>query len=532
MAVGGLAALAGFASLSHCATPTAIVVDVYSDLDCTNGAQVVLIGAQSMDALASSAPTATATRCDAQTDGTYYRGQVVLVPSTSDETVAFAIATRTNGADPSSCLTSGGDCIVAKREISFISQNELRARIDLKSACLGVSCPSDETCDQGQCVPAGVACNDGSCGFPSEVAPELAAGAAHTCALRIDGTVACWGDNSRGQLGDGTTTSHAVPTTVPGVTGASHLSGSGSGNHTCARVNDEDVMCWGANESGQIGDGTTTDALTAVNLGLCSCDDPVLLVSTGAAHTCIVRDNGGAVQCWGDDTYNQVGAGVGGAQPTPTAVLHGGAPLMGAVAIATGDRSSCAVMHDGAVDCWGDNTSGQLGTGDTSPVADVGTALVTGATGVAAGGVFACALTAGDPFCWGTSDPTLLPLGADGGAPPSGMPVDMTALAGARMIASANNHACAIMADGSVACWGLNDHGQCGDGTTTNRDVPGTVAGIANAITIAAGALHTCAWTHDGLYCWGDDSYGQLGDGQTGSGATPLISKTPVKITP
>ncbi|HSQ65162.1 MAG TPA: hypothetical protein VLM85_18200, partial [Polyangiaceae bacterium] len=323
-------------SLSRCATPTAIVVDVYSDLDCNNGAQVVLIGAKSLDGLTSSAPTSSATRCDARSDGTYYRGQVVIVPSTTDETVAFALATRTGGADPSTCLASGADCIVAKRQISFILHNELQARIDLKSSCLGVVCNTNETCDQGQCISANVSCSGGSCEFPSAVAPELAAGATHTCALRIDGTVVCWGDNSHGQLGDGTTTPRSIPAPVQKVSRATHLSGGGSGNHTCARVDGEDVVCWGANQFGQIGDGTTIDRPTPVNLGLCSCPDPVLLVATGATHTCIVRDNGGAVQCWGDNTYHQLGSGAAGPQTSASAVLKGGAPLMNAAAVSAG----------------------------------------------------------------------------------------------------------------------------------------------------------------------------------------------------
>ena len=509
----------------RCATPTAIIVDVYSDLDCANGAQVVLIGAPSLDALSSSAPTANATRCEPQSDGTYYRGKVVLVPSTTDETVAFAIATRTGGADPSTCLASGGDCIVAKRSIGFIQHNELSARISLRASCLGVVCAPGDTCDNGQCIGAHVSCSSGgSCDFPSAVAPELAAGAAHTCALRIDGTVVCWGDNSRGQLGDGTTTSRPVAGKVKSVSSASHLSGSGSGNHTCARVYDEDVMCWGANESGQIGDGTTTDRPTAVNLGLCSCDDPVLLVSTGAAHTCIVRDNGGAVQCWGDNTYNQLGSG------PQLAALDAGSTLMNAVGVSTGDRSSCALLQDKTVKCWGDNADGELGQGDTNPNPGVATALVTAATTVSVGGLGACATTATDPFCWGSNATGLLMTAPDGGPPPVGTPVDMIQLAGAVAISSAGGHACAILADGSVTCWGLNDHGQCGDGTTTDRATPGIVAGVVGATAIAAGRAHTCAWAKDGIYCWGDDSLGQLGDGRTSSDGGPLISTTPIKV--
>ncbi|HSQ64483.1 MAG TPA: hypothetical protein VLM85_14765, partial [Polyangiaceae bacterium] len=160
----------------------------------------------------------------------------------------------------------------------------------------------------------------------------------------------------------------------------------------------------------------------------------------------------------------------------------------------------------------------------------VATALVSGATSVSVGNLGACATTPTDPFCWGSNATGLLGTGPDGGTPPSGTPLDMNTLASAVAISSANGHACAILGDGSVTCWGLNDHGQCGDGTTTDRTTPGTVAGITNAIAIAAGSAHTCAWARDGIYCWGDDSLGQLGDGRSSGDGGPLLSTTPVKI--
>ena len=187
--VVAFAVVATSALAVRCATPTAIIVDVYSDLDCTDGAQVVLFGAQSLQALESSVPTSSATRCDALSTGSYHRGSVVLVPSQADETVAFAIATRKGGADPSSCLTNGADCIVAKRQIAFIQHDELTARIDLRAACLGVVCPTDQTCDQGACVPVDSVPLDDDGGVPGDASGDIATdasdGSASSASLRL-----------------------------------------------------------------------------------------------------------------------------------------------------------------------------------------------------------------------------------------------------------------------------------------------------------------------------------------------------------
>jgi hypothetical protein len=150
------------ALVQGCAEPTAIEVGVTSELDCSDGAQVALIGSDRLDDLAGRAPSSVATRCVAS-GSTYDRGRVVVVPNGRSDQIALAVATRRGGGDPSTCLTAPKDCIVAKRQLRFVSHNTLRMQIALRRDCLGVLCSPDTTCDRGLCVPAVTACGANGC---------------------------------------------------------------------------------------------------------------------------------------------------------------------------------------------------------------------------------------------------------------------------------------------------------------------------------------------------------------------------------
>src|SRR5262249_23136926 len=177
-------------------------------------------------------------------------------------------------------------------------------------------------------------------GIPNAVA--VSAGTLHTCALLANGGVWCWGDNSRGQLGDGTTTTHLTPVQIF----AANIVAITAGNlHTCAlRVNGI-VFCWGANESGQLGNGNTMDQLAPTLLLGSKPVGVVVAIAAGAGHSCALFGDG-TVQCWGL-TFGLVPRSMNG--------------LTNAVAVAAGDFHTCAVRADGGVSCWGDNGFGQLG---------------------------------------------------------------------------------------------------------------------------------------------------------------------------
>jgi len=358
---------------------------------------------------------------------------------------------------------------------------------------------------------------------PPETLPPLLnitaidAGRYHTCALTAGGGVKCWGSNFFGQLGDGTTTDRNTPANVSGL--ASGVRGIRAGvGHTCARTAGGGVKCWGGNWYGQLGDGTTTSRLTPVDVsGLAS---GVSGFTAGLGHTC-ARTAEGGVKCWGYNFYGQLGDGTTTDRHTPVDVSG---LASGVSAITAGGLHTCGLTSEGGVKCWGRNGAGQLGDGTTTdrytPV-DV-SGLASGISAIAAGIYHTCALTAGGGVkCWGWNKEGQL---GDGTTTQRYTPVDVSGLAsGISAIAAGDHHTCALTAGGGVKCWGWNYYGQLGDGTITNRLTPVDVSGLASGVTAIAAGDHTCALTAGGgVKCWGGNQWGQLGDGTTTDRHTPV----------
>jgi alpha-tubulin suppressor-like RCC1 family protein len=347
---------------------------------------------------------------------------------------------------------------------------------------------------------------------------QVAVGREHTCALTTGGGVKCWGANLSGQLGDGTTIQRTTPVDVSGLTsGVSAIAVGGS--HTCAVTTGGGVKCWGSNGSGQLGDGTTTQRLTPVDVsGLTS---GVSTVAAGGVHTCAVT-TGGGVKCWGFNSNGQLGDGSTTQRTTPVDVSG---LTSGIGAIATGGSHTCALATSGGLKCWGINSSGQIGDGTVTqrltPV-DV-SGLTSGVSTVAAGGFHTCArTTSGGLKCWGSNAGGQL---GDGTTIQRTTPVDVSGLtSGVSAIAAGGNHTCAVTTGGGVKCWGFNGNGQLGDGTTTQQATPVDVSGLTSGVSaIAAGQFHTCALTTGGgVTCWGLNRNGQLGDGTTAPRLTPV----------
>ena len=339
----------------------------------------------------------------------------------------------------------------------------------------------------------------------------IAVGQSHTCALTSAGAVRCWGANWDGQLGDGSATPSSVPVTVSGLTGVIAIAAGYS--HTCALTFEDAVWCWGGNWFGQLGDGSTTGSRVVVNVsGLGS---GVSAIAAGLHHTCAVT-KGGAAQCWGDNGSGQLGDGSMTDSPVPVNVSSLGS---GVSAIVAGLNHTCAVTTGGAAQCWGSNGFRQLGNGSftsISPVPVDVSGLGTGVSAIAAGYYHTCVMTTdGAARCWGYNAYNQLGDGSYTHAP---MPVDVTGLgSGIIAIAAGYSHTCAVMSGGALRCWGGSSKGQVGDGRSANRTVPTAVRGLgADTLAIAAGYRHTCALKADGTtQCWGSNSFGQLGDGST-----------------
>jgi alpha-tubulin suppressor-like RCC1 family protein len=363
-------------------------------------------------------------------------------------------------------------------------------------------------------------------------APGLSSGAYHTCAVRTDTTVHCWGANEWGQLGDGTPgpTEHRynpvqviAPTTEPEADVLSGAVQVASGAfHTCALMADGTVRCWGANWYGQLGDGTDVNrsAPVVVQVGGEPLSD-VIEVSTGKEYTCALL-RAGTVRCWGSNSDGQLGDGTGVDAATPVEVVG----LSGATQVSSGDFHTCALLTGGAARCWGANWDAQLGDGSyedrVGPVAVVGLA---GVVGVSSGGFHTCAsLSDGTVYCWGANWEAQL---GDGTYEDRVGPVAVVGLAGVVGVSSGGFHTCALLSGGAVRCWGANwALGQLGDGTDQDRSSPvavlasGSVGGdpgpveLTGVAAVSSGTYHTCAASTDGtVRCWGANWYGQLGIG-------------------
>jgi alpha-tubulin suppressor-like RCC1 family protein len=301
----------------------------------------------------------------------------------------------------------------------------------------------------------------------------ISTGGEHTCALTTAGGVKCWGFNSAGQLGDGSTGDRLVPVEVAGLPAGVQAIALGI-VHTCALTGSGGVMCWGSNVSGQLGDGATSNrSAPAYVAGLAS---GVVAISASYLHTCALTSAGG-VLCWGSNDNGQLGNGSTTLARTPVAVSG---LSSGVLAVAAGLLHTCALLSGGGVRCWGRNLKGQLGDGSTnaSPTPVDVAGLASGVRAISAGGSHTCALTsAGVAKCWGSNANGQL---GDGTTTSRLTPVNVSGLGSGlvAIAASSGRHSCALTSAGAVECWGLNYYGGLGDGTASESHVPVAVAGF------------------------------------------------------
>jgi alpha-tubulin suppressor-like RCC1 family protein len=338
----------------------------------------------------------------------------------------------------------------------------------------------------------------------------ISAGQSHTCSLATTGTAYCWGNGGSGALGagSGSTNGSSSPVAVAGTHAFTAIS---AGNlHSCALAAAGSAYCWGLNAYGGLGDGSTTNSTVPVPLsgGLA-----LSSVSAGGDyHSCGVT-TAGAAFCWGNNASGQLGTGASsGPQTVPVAVAGG----LVFKAISTRANTTCGLTATGAAYCWGYNGYGQLGDGSrdnsSAPVAVTGgLSFLT----ISVGYYHVCGQTSGGIYCWGRDESGELGDGSttdrSGPVLVSGSTAFTTVSAGAD---DGNGYSCGLTSGGAAYCWGYNATGLLGNGSTTNSSVPMPVAGGIQFSSISAGGDHACGVATGGvLYCWGSDAYGQLGNG-------------------
>ncbi|MFZ9595951.1 MAG: RCC1 domain-containing protein, partial [Bdellovibrionia bacterium] len=323
------------------------------------------------------------------------------------------------------------------------------------------------------------------------------------------------GRNANSQLGNGTTTQLNVPTVIDA--GTSYKAISGGIDHTCGITGKGEVRCWGANYSGQVGNGGTTDARpypVPVDLGT-----TYSTISAGQAHTCGITTTG-LVKCWGDNGGPQLGDGTNISKNLPVLVASAGERFK---SVSAGDLHTCGITQSGAAKCWGSDSNGQLGTvvlaaSATPSLVDPGVDYVA----ISAGYGHTCGITAGGALkCWGYNFYGEL---GDGTLTNKSTPVMINSTVIYKEISAGGWYTCGITQSGLLRCWGNNANGRLGDGTTTRRTAPVPINSPVTYKKISTGVAHTRGITTSGdLKSWGLNSEGQVGDGTIIQKLSPVV---------
>ena len=357
------------------------------------------------------------------------------------------------------------------------------------------------------------------------IAKSISAGEYVTCAVTDADGVKCWGNNSDGELGDGTTSERHTPVDVKGLTSVVVKAVSNGYKHTCVLTSLGGVKCWGYNFDGELGNGKTTNSLTPVDVsGLTNVVD----ISANGFHTCAVT-NAGAVWCWGYNANGELGNGTTTSSSTPVKVKSGtGTDYLGGVSVVkAGGYHTCALLSGGGVKCWGANDSGQVGNGTfINQLTAVNVSnLTSGVSALNSGDAYSCALISASHGlkCWGDN---LFGQLVDGTTTDRNAPVSISGLtSGVGALNAGARHTCVLMQAGGAKCFGYNAYGELGNGTTSKQTSPVTVSGLAAGTinTIRAGYFHSCALlTSGGVRCWGDNGFGELGNNSTNNSSTPV----------
>ena len=371
---------------------------------------------------------------------------------------------------------------------------------------------------------------------------KLSVGADHTCYVKGDTSITCWGLDSSKQASGAFS-----PLSANGVTPSlNNVVEVASGQkHSCARLNDRTIRCWGDNDFGQFGNGSQTSpggtSASAFPPPLVSGISNATALVAGANHNCAILTDG-TVKCWGKGDRGQLGNNAAPAFATTPVPVQG---ITNAIDIAAGAKHTCALLADMTVKCWGDNTFRQLGNPNTESFKNtpVSVASLTDVVAVAAGEDYNCARKAGGTIlnpggaviCWGRNTQGQLGIGSVSSSV-SNAQAPVRNITTAVSIDLGRVHSCAKLSDGTIKCWGEKGRGLLGfvDLNTPDSKVflPNTpVQGITTARAVSAGSGHSCAQLRDlSVQCWGNAGRGQLEQGFHNGLASDGFSLTATSI--
>jgi alpha-tubulin suppressor-like RCC1 family protein len=326
---------------------------------------------------------------------------------------------------------------------------------------------------------------------------QVSAGTLHTCAIKQDGSLWCWGNNEYDQVGDPVNTKIWESDTPIQIMKSGALQVSSGGFHTCVVKQDNSLWCWGSNIYGQLGIASLTNKSSEQPVQVAT---GVLQVSAGKWHTCAVKTDN-SLWCWGNNSFGQLGTGDLINRYSPTQIMTSVSQ------VSAGDFHTCAVKTDGTLWCWGDNSSGQLGTDDLltrkSPTQII---TLTSVSQVSAGGSHTCAIKGESLWCWGDNSSGQLGIGD---LLTRKSPTQIITLTSVSQVSAGGSHTCAVKTDGTLLCWGDNSSGQLGTGDLVNQKSPAQI--MSSISYVSAGDSHTCAIKTDGaMFCLGNKRLGRL----------------------
>lgn len=422
--------------------------------------------------------------------------------------------------------------ILVGREVSWFSSDERIAAVDTNGLLVGIALGSAmiTATSEGQSGTATV-----RVGVPGRFI-QISAGSwdLHTCGVTTNSEAYCWGHAVDGQLGIGPSVPGDQLRPAPVQGGLRFTTVSAGGLHTCGVATSGEPYCWGWNLLGQLGDFDQTGSSKFVPVRV-ALQNVLQDLSAGGNHTCGISTSGQAY-CWGADYSGEVGDG------DETYFGHGSAGVFGGLDFATvsaGSSHTCAISTSAEAYCWGAGGFGALGNGSKDMM--TAPSLVAGGFtfgSVSSGGWHACGITtSGETYCWGSNESGQLGTEAateicdrrEGTSnvrlsePCATRPVRFSGGLTLAHVSAGGRHTCGITTDGEAYCWGNNEFGQLGNGSTSNSVAPVPISGGLRFESVSAGWEYTCGVTDDGIaYCWGDNGHGQLGDGSFIGSSVPV----------